>query len=66
LYLGDFPVSEDTLQQQAYRYIHERILTGQLRSGSVVSEASLAKEIGVSRTPVREAIRQLQIEGLVQ
>lgn len=59
-------LSEDTLQQQAYRYIHERILTGHLHSGSVVSEASLAKEIGVSRTPVREAIRQLQIEGLVQ
>lgn len=59
-------MSEDTLQKQAYRYIHDRILAGHLHSGCVVSEASLAKEIGVSRTPVREAIRQLQNEGLVQ
>ena len=59
-------MSEDTLQHRAYRYIHDRILDGHLPSGCVVSEASLAKEIGVSRTPVREAIRQLQTEGLVQ
>jgi DNA-binding GntR family transcriptional regulator len=41
-------------------------LSGRLRSGTVISEAGLAKELGISRTPVGEAIRQLVREGLVE
>lgn len=55
-----------TLRQQAYRYILDRIVSGELAGGSQVSELSLAGEIGISRTPVREAIGQLQMEGLVE
>lgn len=53
------------LRQQAYEYIHGKILSGDLSAGSQVSEQSLAQEIGISRTPVREAIRQLASEGIV-
>jgi len=55
-----------TLSQEAYRYIRQRIAGGFLPAGSQVSELSLAKEIGISRTPVREAIRRLALEGLVE
>ena len=59
-------MSGDTLSQEAYRYIHQKIATGLLPGGSQISELSLAKEIGISRTPVREAIRRLALEGLVE
>lgn len=59
-------MSSDSLREQAYRYIHGKIASGLLAGGSQVSEQSLAKEIGISRTPVREAIRQLSMEGLVE
>ncbi|MBN2296487.1 MAG: GntR family transcriptional regulator [Pirellulales bacterium] len=54
------------MRQKAYRHIHGRIANGTLSVGTVVSELSLAEEIGMSRTPIREAIRQLQVEGLVE
>jgi DNA-binding GntR family transcriptional regulator len=49
----------------AYRWIRDRILTGQLRPGSVVSQVRLAQELKISRTPLREALRQLTAEGLI-
>ncbi|NLX99562.1 MAG: GntR family transcriptional regulator [Rhodopirellula sp.] len=54
-----------SLRQKAYDYLHEKILRGDLSPGRQISEQSLAAEIGISRTPVREAIRQLAEEGLV-
>lgn len=54
-----------SLREKAYQHIHSRILTGELRAGDVISEAALASEIGISRTPVREAIKHLQAAGLV-
>jgi DNA-binding GntR family transcriptional regulator len=59
-------MSTSSLSQRTYDYIQTRILSGEFPAGSVVSELSLAKAVGVSRTPVREAIRQLTIEGLVE
>lgn len=56
--------SEETLRTKAYNIIQTKLLEGELRAGDVVSEQALASEIGMSRTPVREAIGQLQIEGL--
>ncbi len=53
------------LSQIAYRHIRQKLLTGGLRGGSMLSETTLAKEIGISRTPVREAIAQLEREGLL-
>ncbi|MBL8797093.1 MAG: GntR family transcriptional regulator [Planctomycetia bacterium] len=59
-------MSSTHLRQRAYDYLHERILSGALVAGSQVSELSLAREIGISRTPVREAIRRLVHEGLLE
>ncbi len=54
------------LAQRAYDYIHDAIISGALPGGSVVSEARLARELGISRTPVGKAIRLLAAEGLLE
>ncbi len=54
------------LSSRVYHQIRAEILKGALIPGESVTELSLAKEYGVSRTPVREALRQLELEGLVQ
>jgi DNA-binding GntR family transcriptional regulator len=46
--------------------IRSKIISGALELGASLSEAALASEFGVSRTPVREALKQLQTEGLVK
>ena len=55
-----------TLRQKAYAFIQSKLLSGEMRAGDLVSEMALAEEIGMSRTPVREAIGQLEIEGLLR
>lgn len=49
----------------AHTLIRERIISGEIPAGSTVSQAALAQSIGVSRTPLREAVRRLQSEGLL-
>lgn len=49
----------------AYEHIRKRILNGTYRSGQPLMTKDLAAEIGVSRTPVRDALRQLEADGLV-
>ena len=56
----------EILKKQIYEAIQNRVLAGKLQPGSRVSAGSLAKELGVSRTPVRDAIGQLVYEGLVE
>ncbi|MEX0409015.1 GntR family transcriptional regulator [Aquibium sp. LZ166] len=51
--------------ETAYRFIRGAIISGDLRSGETLQEARLAERIGVSRTPVREALSRLSNEGLV-
>ena len=51
--------------ETAYAKIRRAIITGELRSGDMLQEAKLAERIGVSRTPVREALTRLSTEGLV-
>src|SRR6266446_3947929 len=46
--------------------IQARVLSGEFASGSRLRQESLATEFGVSRTPVREALRKLQASGIVQ
>jgi DNA-binding GntR family transcriptional regulator len=53
------------LTDQAYGELEERIVTLQLEPGAVLSEATLAKQIGIGRTPIREALQRLAREGLV-
>ncbi|AYF74246.1 GntR family transcriptional regulator [Nocardia yunnanensis] len=49
--------------ERAYRDIKERILSGELPGGELVSENEMARELGTSRTPVREAFLRLETEG---
>jgi DNA-binding GntR family transcriptional regulator len=51
---------------QVYAAIRERITNGTLARGARVHQEDLADELGVSRTPVREALRRLAAEGLVE
>ena len=58
--------ADDSLKQQAYDRLEEMIVTMELPAGAAVSESMLAKQLGVSRTPVREALQRLAREGLVR
>ena len=53
------------LRDIVFKTLREAIITGELKSGERLMEIKLANEMGVSRTPVREAIRKLEQEGLV-
>lgn len=52
-------------QEEIYEQLRERICLLQYAPGAVLSENALATEFGVSRTPVRSALRRLEFEGLV-
>ena len=55
------PGSDATLDR-----VRAKILSGELAPGAVVSQLQLARDLGVSTTPLREALRQLQSEGLLE
>lgn len=57
--------SEIPQGQGAYRRLLEDIRSGTLSPGARLRETDLAERLGISRTPVREAIRQLEADGLV-
>jgi DNA-binding GntR family transcriptional regulator len=52
--------------EHAYATVRDGILTGKYHAGSRLTEQDLARAVKVSRTPVREALRRLHAEGLVQ
>ena len=54
------------LQIRAYEHLREMIEENQLEDGVIYSETRLAKEIGVSRTPMRDALQKLEQEGLIE
>jgi len=53
------------LRDIVFKTLREAIITGDLQPGERLTEIKLANDLGVSRTPVREAIRKLELEGLV-
>ncbi len=55
-----------TVAEKAYIAIRERVLSGEYLAGDRLREEDLAEAVGVSRTPVREALRRLDAEGLVE
>jgi DNA-binding GntR family transcriptional regulator len=64
--LGSRKSQQDgALSRKAYQAILERIFAGRLFPGKVLSEVALARELGMSRTPVHSAIRELVKDGLV-
>lgn len=52
--------------ERAYEHAKKAILTGRYPGGDLVSEGDIAADVGVSRTPVREALLRLETEGLVR
>lgn len=54
------------MRERAYEHIKKLISDGKLEAGSPISELVLAKELGSSRTPIREAMNQLDAEGLLE
>jgi DNA-binding GntR family transcriptional regulator len=55
-----------SIQAQVIAEMRRRIISGEIAADVNLSELTLAEEFGVSRTPVREALKQLQTEGLVE
>ncbi|WP_461204886.1 GntR family transcriptional regulator [Clostridium sp. DL1XJH146] len=53
------------LKEKSYLYIKEKIITGELKPGESISEDELQEEMGVSRTPIREALMKLENDRLV-
>lgn len=53
------------LRDVVFKTLRQAILTGELKPGERLMEIHLAQKLGVSRTPIREAIRKLELEGLV-
>jgi len=52
--------------EQVYEYLQGRILTGVLAPGENINERGLTERLGVSRTPIREALRRLVDDGLIE
>ncbi|HET6742738.1 MAG TPA: GntR family transcriptional regulator [Kribbella sp.] len=55
-----------TKAESAYELVREQVLRGDLEPGAVIPQAALARELGVSTTPLREALRRMMTEGLVE
>ncbi len=55
-----------SLRGRVFARLRENILSGRYREHEALKETDISEEMGVSRTPVREALRQLELEGLVQ
>lgn len=54
------------LRNKAYEQIRSDLLLGDLPAGSEISEPRLVKKLGIGRTPIREALQQLELEGLLE
>lgn len=63
--LDDLTGASETSGQAATRILRDKILAGDLRPGAKLSQHHLAAELGMSRIPVRDALRSLASEGLV-
>lgn len=59
-------VKQPTLAEQAYESIKRMIITGELKPGEELPEEKLAAELGISRTPLREALKRLAVDALIE
>ena len=55
-----------SMQEQTLDTLREAILTGELKPGQSLIEMDLSRQLGVSRAPIREALRILNSEGLIE
>lgn len=61
--MGEY--QDNSLSGRVFQIIRDNILNGKYKEHEELRENTIGKELGVSRTPVREALRQLELEGLV-
>ncbi|HET6294192.1 MAG TPA: GntR family transcriptional regulator [Kribbella sp.] len=64
--MGDPNGSRPTKAELAYALVREQVLSGDLEPGAVIQQGALARELGISTTPLREALRRLMSDGLVE
>ena len=55
-----------TIRRRIYEHLREQLLNGEIPSRQHLIEAKISKELGTSRTPVREALHSLEVEGLIE
>jgi DNA-binding GntR family transcriptional regulator len=60
-----YNINRDSLSDRVYSYIKSLILSGELGAGERVPEVQVAQRFGVSRTPIREALKRLEEYGLI-
>ena len=60
------PVERARVSDKVYSILRDGIVDGDLRPGEDLKDAELAERLGVSRTPIREALKRLEGEGLVR
>jgi DNA-binding GntR family transcriptional regulator len=58
--------NDNAIWMKVHQHIRERILSGEIAPNERLIEAKIAKDIGTSRTPVREALHNMQKEGLIE
>ncbi|RXZ70342.1 GntR family transcriptional regulator [Fusobacterium necrophorum] len=58
-------IKKKSIREQVYENLKEEIVNGKIQSGEKIIELEYAEKFGVSRTPLREALRMLELEGLV-
>ena len=62
----DYPVEKPlTLRERIVDFIKDSVVSGRLKPGERVPEQEIAENLGISRTPIREAFRQLESEGFI-
>ena len=69
--MGNYNVNNEvtdkySLRGRVFHKLREDILSGKYEEHEELKEVAIGEELGVSRTPVREAFRQLELEGLIQ
>jgi DNA-binding GntR family transcriptional regulator len=63
--IGGIIMQKGTLKNVAYDYLYDSIVNNKLPPGTAIVERDISNMLGISRTPVREALKQLESEGLI-
>jgi len=61
-----YAIQRQSLSEQVYHYIKRLILSGEIRGDEKIPEEKVAQQFGVSRTPIREALKRLEEYGLIR
>lgn len=59
-------IEKESISSKVYSHLKENILSGEISAGAHLLEAQIAKQMGISRAPIREAFLQLEADGLVE